>query len=300
GAGSRVSACGKYADLCRQRTARAATTTTIIGTTTVNANDGRPKAVMAYWGMGSWGSVKVEQDTHSVVNNRDQLANNKLTEPENHIRDTLGALRNGEGRGQQETNGQTSGVHPQDGRADVQEPRNDIPSEQGAIHGVKGEVPESGTSTVTEETGVSSTTQGNQGVSNTNQSGAPVATESQSQQSNAATMDNQESSDNTADNSTMATSTTNGTASTNDSSGNSVTAAPDSQETNSTTPASTENTVEAPTTTPSSVPIPDTEITTVASIAQKKANVDSSISPVWMRTAAPLLIVAVLLSVTVC
>ncbi|ORC92423.1 uncharacterized protein TM35_000031760 [Trypanosoma theileri] len=42
GAGSRVSACGKYADLCRQRTARA--TTTIATTTTTN---GQPKAVMA-------------------------------------------------------------------------------------------------------------------------------------------------------------------------------------------------------------------------------------------------------------
>ncbi|ORC82221.1 uncharacterized protein TM35_000961000, partial [Trypanosoma theileri] len=40
GAGSRVSACGKYADLCSQRTARTATTTT----TTTN---GQPKAVMA-------------------------------------------------------------------------------------------------------------------------------------------------------------------------------------------------------------------------------------------------------------
>ncbi|ORC83597.1 uncharacterized protein TM35_000641290, partial [Trypanosoma theileri] len=43
GAGSRVSACGKYADLCRQHTARRATTTTIA--TTVAA--GQPKAVMA-------------------------------------------------------------------------------------------------------------------------------------------------------------------------------------------------------------------------------------------------------------
>ncbi|ORC84002.1 uncharacterized protein TM35_000511030, partial [Trypanosoma theileri] len=41
-----VSACGKYADLCRQRTAR--TTTTTIVTPTVNA--GQPKAVMAILG----------------------------------------------------------------------------------------------------------------------------------------------------------------------------------------------------------------------------------------------------------
>ncbi|ORC83353.1 uncharacterized protein TM35_000741000, partial [Trypanosoma theileri] len=45
GAGSRVSACGKYADLCRQRTARTARTTTIATTT-----DGQLKAVMAFVG----------------------------------------------------------------------------------------------------------------------------------------------------------------------------------------------------------------------------------------------------------
>ncbi|ORC81852.1 uncharacterized protein TM35_001051090, partial [Trypanosoma theileri] len=296
--GSRVSACGKYADLCRQRTARTKTTTTI-GTSTTN---GQPKAVMAIWSMGSWGSVKVEQDTPSVVQERDQqLGKEKLAEPEAHTSDNQGALRNGDGRGQQEPNGPTSGVHPQDGRADGGESRNDIPSGRDAKHGVKGEVPESGTSTVTAETGASSTTQSNQGVSSTNQSGAPVATESQTQQSNAATMDNQESSDNTADNSTMATTTTNGTASTNDSSGNSVTAAPDSQENTSTTPVSTENTTtEAPTTTLPPGPVPNAGITTIASAVQtNKPIVDSSVSPVWMRTAAPLLIVAVLFSATV-
>ncbi|ORC83786.1 uncharacterized protein TM35_000571140 [Trypanosoma theileri] len=72
-----------------------------------------------------------------------------------------------------------------------------------------------------------------------------------------------------------------------------------SQETNTTTPPSTENTTtEAPTETPS--PVPNPEINTFASTVQKnKGNVDSSLSPVWMRTAAPLLIVAVLFSATV-
>ncbi|ORC84416.1 uncharacterized protein TM35_000451540, partial [Trypanosoma theileri] len=78
-----------------------------------------------------------------------------------------------------------------------------------------------------------------------------------------------------------------------------VTAAPNPPETNTTTLPSTENNVtEAPTTTPS--PVPNAEINTIASAVQKnKANVDSSVSPVWMHTAAPLLIVAVLFSVTV-
>ncbi|ORC84382.1 uncharacterized protein TM35_000451200 [Trypanosoma theileri] len=80
-----------------------------------------------------------------------------------------------------------------------------------------------------------------------------------------------------------------------------VTAVPNSPETNTTTPPSSENTGEAPTTTPSPVPVPNAGINTIASAVQNnKANVDSSsISPVWMRTAAPLLIVAVLVSATV-
>ncbi|ORC83820.1 uncharacterized protein TM35_000561180 [Trypanosoma theileri] len=74
----------------------------------------------------------------------------------------------------------------------------------------------------------------------------------------------------------------------------------DSHETNSTTLPNTDNTTtEAPTTTPSPVPVPNADINNIASTAQKKANVDSSISPVWMRTAAPLLIVAVLVFATV-
>ncbi|ORC84075.1 uncharacterized protein TM35_000501290 [Trypanosoma theileri] len=78
-----------------------------------------------------------------------------------------------------------------------------------------------------------------------------------------------------------------------------ATAVPDSQETNTTTLPSTDNTTtEAPTTTPS--PVPNAEINNIASTLQKnRPNVDSSISPVWMRTAAPLLIVAVLFSATV-
>ncbi|ORC83777.1 uncharacterized protein TM35_000571050 [Trypanosoma theileri] len=82
----------------------------------------------------------------------------------------------------------------------------------------------------------------------------------------------------------------------------STTAITGSKETNTTTPPSTENTTpEAPTTTPSPVAVPDTVISsnTIASAVQNKANADRSVSPVWMRTAAPLLIVAVLFSVTV-
>ncbi|ORC84398.1 uncharacterized protein TM35_000451360 [Trypanosoma theileri] len=77
-----------------------------------------------------------------------------------------------------------------------------------------------------------------------------------------------------------------------------VATVPNSPETNSTTLPSPESTVsEESTTTPS--PVPNAEISTIASTVQTKANVDSSVGPVWMRTAAPLLIMAVLFSVTV-
>ncbi|ORC80951.1 uncharacterized protein TM35_001371020 [Trypanosoma theileri] len=60
-----------------------------------------------------------------------------------------------------------------------------------------------------------------------------------------------------------------------------------------TTPSSPENTTtEAPSTTPT--PSTDAEISTIAPTEQNSANADSSFSPVWIRTAAPLLIVAAL------
>ncbi|ORC80899.1 uncharacterized protein TM35_001391010 [Trypanosoma theileri] len=117
------------------------------------------------------------------------------------------------------------------------------------------------------------------------------------------TEDNQGASGNTADNTTTNNSTpadsnlTTQTPAIVDS-----TATPDTQENTSTTlPTSPENTTtEAPTTTPSPVPPHNSEITTIASTVQKnKPIVDSSVSPVWMRTAAPMLIVAVLFSFTV-
>ncbi|ORC83944.1 uncharacterized protein TM35_000531280, partial [Trypanosoma theileri] len=59
-------------------------------------------------------------------------------------------------------------------------------------------------------------------------------------------------------------------------------------------------TTEAPTTTPSPVTVPNPQINNnITSAVQNKANVDSSVSPVWMRTAAPLMIVVVLFSATV-
>ncbi|ORC84388.1 uncharacterized protein TM35_000451260 [Trypanosoma theileri] len=73
----------------------------------------------------------------------------------------------------------------------------------------------------------------------------------------------------------------------------------DSHEINPTTPPSPENTTtEAPTTTPSLVPKPEISNTIASAVKNNKGNVDSSLSPVWMHTAAPLLIVVVLFSAT--
>ncbi|ORC84386.1 uncharacterized protein TM35_000451240 [Trypanosoma theileri] len=122
---------------------------------------------------------------------------------------------------------------------------------------------------------------------------ASLSTENQVTEGNKSTIDN-----GTLGVSTDSPDSTNHSQASNSTAPNSTSGA-DSQETNPTTPASTDNTTtEAPTTTPS--PVPNSGITSIASAVQKnKGNVDSSISSVWMRTTAPLLIVAVLFSITV-
>ncbi|ORC76027.1 uncharacterized protein TM35_003191000, partial [Trypanosoma theileri] len=119
-------------------------------------------------------------------------------------------------------------------------------------------------------------------------------TQSQNNGTDPATQGNEEAPINTSDNTTPADPNPN--QQTPEAAG--ATAASDSEETTSITLPITENTTtDAPTTTPSPVPKPD--INTIASTVKNKANVDSSVSPVWIRTAAPLLIVAVLFSATV-
>ncbi|ORC81429.1 uncharacterized protein TM35_001161040 [Trypanosoma theileri] len=113
---------------------------------------------------------------------------------------------------------------------------------------------------------------------------------------NQPTQGNQESSNNTGDNTTPGDHNTSQQSPTDAG----VTTNTTSHENNTAGSAeSPDNTTsEAPTTTPS--PAPNTEInSTIASAVQKKANADSSVSPVWMRTAAPLLIMVVLFSATV-
>ncbi|ORC88743.1 uncharacterized protein TM35_000151740 [Trypanosoma theileri] len=125
-----------------------------------------------------------------------------------------------------------------------------------------------------------------------------TTTQSQNNGSDPATHGSAESLSNTSENSTPADSNLNQQSP--EAAG--ATAASNSQETNSTTPTNPDNTTtEAPTTTTSPVPVPNAEIssTIVSTVQNNKVNADSSLSPVWMHTAAPLLIVAVLFFFTV-
>ncbi|ORC83511.1 uncharacterized protein TM35_000671170 [Trypanosoma theileri] len=130
--------------------------------------------------------------------------------------------------------------------------------------------------------------------------GATLTAEEQSQpqQSNAAAQHNQQLSDKTGDKTTSSDYNT-----TEQSSAAAGTTGTESSQVNGNadiTTTTTNTTTDAPTTTPSSVPVPNAEISSIDPIVQKnKANADSSFSPVWMRTAAPILIVAVLFSATV-
>ncbi|ORC81282.1 uncharacterized protein TM35_001231020 [Trypanosoma theileri] len=112
------------------------------------------------------------------------------------------------------------------------------------------------------------------------------------------TQGNQGSSNNTGDNTTTGDSNTTQETSPAEASTTNATASQENGNADSTA-TNTNTTTEAPTTTPSPVPVTDPQISSIApTVLRNKASVDSSISPVWMRTAAPLLIVAVLFSVT--
>ncbi|ORC90643.1 uncharacterized protein TM35_000084410 [Trypanosoma theileri] len=276
GAGSRVSACGKYADLCSQRTARArgARTTTIATTTTVNA--GQPKAVMAEWSdfLSATSSIykECEKNPTSVV--RDVNCSERFVN-----------LAAKSVSGSSHEHKPNAGSHTEEGSTVVGSRPGDALEEPSGS-------PEAETNT---------------------QDARDKSTEqSQPQGSTPATENNKGASSSTADKSTPSDGNLNQQSpSTVD-----VTVTPDTQgtvtstpvttntdaetpNTPATTPPTTENTVEAPTTTPSPAVVIDPKISNIASTVQKKANVDSTVSPVWMRTAAPLLIVAVLFFFTV-
>ncbi|ORC84420.1 uncharacterized protein TM35_000451580, partial [Trypanosoma theileri] len=368
GAGSRVSACGKYADLCRQRTASVndytATTTRrrrTTTTTTTTAN-GQPKAVMAILnpiigindgdttglfeevGMfSSAGSGTVQRRSDETGN--EQLNSNVIPQTDNSLR-PVGSSSGAEGllSGNTGANGSSVGdvrapelaskvagagtpnsveTHPESHSVVTSTLTTSSPGDLGpkpskpqdvsptppASSNVNDDATSQQRSLPTASTvpsdgnsGNHSTAEASATTTNSNTTQVPTVTRTQIHNagSNAPTEDNQGAAINATDNSTPAHSN----ATQHSPSPVDVTAVPESQETNTTTLPSTDNTTtttttEAPTTTLSPVPVTDSQISSVASNMQKKANADSSVSSVWMRTAAPLLIVAVLFSVTV-
>ncbi|ORC83514.1 uncharacterized protein TM35_000671200, partial [Trypanosoma theileri] len=366
GAGSRVSACGKYADLCRQRTARAATTTQ---TTRTTVNAGQPKAVMAI--AGGEGNMSVESvfeeygdgfyakrktgggsEDHSggaqqqlvnrAENERDTVT--ELTQPtlaghsgeaqlkvggfgesgrdesevtlpttvahrpevsgmgvgDNHSQDLAGdSLGPGESAvhsstiDQQNNKGPTSDPAQDAGRntgslPDGSEAAGRTSSSQGATindsSSTENQVTEGSTSTTDNVSlGVSTDSPDSSNPSQASGTTAPNSISAADSQETTATNESTDTSGSGADMGEGAKTET-------------------EENTSTTQPSPEDNTTEAPTTTLSSSPVPNTEInSSIAPIVQKNANanVDSSVNPVWMRTAAPLMIVVVLFSATV-
>ncbi|ORC83974.1 uncharacterized protein TM35_000521180 [Trypanosoma theileri] len=299
GAGSRVSACGKYADLCRQRTTRTATTTTTIATTTITA--GQPKAVMAvHGGITEWDYFlrTAIYDKECPGKPKGEKSNGMDCGDWNEYKKSEGvAARPPDSRMAKPLEQKPSASHERAGELDQEQLES--PLEEGSPRATTLQItsadpdtehqpakskpavtqpnkPESGEaeagmnaeSTSRTERGTSSSTEGNQGKTSNPTDNSATSAGNPNQQVSPATVN--------------------------------ATAPSESQETNSTTPPSPENTItEAPTTTPSPVPVPNSDINTIASTVKNRPNVDSSLASVWMRTAAPLLIVAVFFSFTV-
>ncbi|ORC83919.1 uncharacterized protein TM35_000531030, partial [Trypanosoma theileri] len=338
GAGSRVSACGKYADLCRQRTARTARTTTIATTTTAIA--GQPKAVMAtHVGVGNWddflaigscdsgngdhnGNKKtlngvdcgkwkedgsLDKVNHNISNSsKAKDAENVVSLPpkpsvevseeqeapsaeEDRLRtNTLHPTSTGTGSGRQATESGPVVTHPSESASDKAQPGRNAERAPEASS-TSSEPPSSlrapeDSSTTSAASTNESTGNSLPGDNNTTQQPSYEGTTAPNSISGA---DSQQTTTNYVSTGDSASGADTG-----------VSGKTEIEETTSTTPPSIENTVsESPS--PSPVTVSNTVISTIASTVQNKGNVDSSsVSPVWMRTAAPLLIVAVLFSVT--
>ncbi|ORC81946.1 uncharacterized protein TM35_001021110, partial [Trypanosoma theileri] len=341
-----VSACGKYADLCRQRTARTTTRTAIIATTA-----GQPKTVLDVYAIPEERIAEQLQNaqllretctrnstdvfkgrncsewlkTHQQENEKHRgqsSAGQRLGEnavlrdgvQDGHINHPGGAampgitempnsLVNGEGQqrgGDTPEEEKAPGSPQQEVKSDghvrapeAAERNEEIPSTKSqeedfnaAIHGNQGTPSNTSVNTVT---GEDQPTQHSSPAVNV--TGVPASQE---------TISTNESTGASASGADMGVSEkteTEETNSTNETTGTSASGAdmgesakPETEETNSIIPPTTENTTtEAPTTTPSPVPSSNAEISSnIASTVQKNANVDSSVSPVWMRTAAPL------------
>ncbi|ORC84007.1 uncharacterized protein TM35_000511080 [Trypanosoma theileri] len=317
GAGSRVSACGKYADLCRQRTARAAATTTTATTTTA----GQPKAVMAHWSswdvsVAGWLKETGKDSTKGKPGDKKTEGTKQKNESESESHQLNEQL---EGRIPQEVKANLSreedGVIPEQQEQEVEVQHRQQPGEN--MHTLSQKEPNlveekelghlSASSEVQEDLPHPEGTKRSPTVSADSSSSPEAASEARTTLSTATAISTagevnsnhdqpQTQSENNTESGVIKGSNTPHDAPAE--AGDAATSG--SEGSDAITPASTENTTtEAPSTAPSPAPVSNAEISNIASNMQNKANVDSSVSPVWMRTAAPLLIVAMLFSVTV-
>ncbi|ORC80671.1 uncharacterized protein TM35_001501010 [Trypanosoma theileri] len=306
-AGSRVSACGKYADLCSQRNARAATTTT----TTTN---GQPKAVMAFLGSYDSALLQVEWDRNQEKKKQKEklemeTVSTSLQDPhqlqtETHqLEGTDGDLRN---QSDEQASELKKGMTEENALAPPQEMPDPLPlstvviEERPSDKAIEQTPTDAAALKRTQQNEPHAQTAGRTNTtadSSENHNSSQSSLQSQSENNGENSPRNDDNSSNHPPMEAAATTTQQQNEEYNSATGTTVTNT--LHGTNTTTPPSNENTTtEAPTTTPSPVPAPNTEISSIAPIVQQKTNVDSSVSPVWMRTAAPLLIVAVLFSVT--
>ncbi|ORC83648.1 uncharacterized protein TM35_000621220 [Trypanosoma theileri] len=289
GAGSRVSACGKYADLCRQRTARAATRTTT--RTAVTASEGKTKPYAGEDKAGShweWdGFPFLSEDDEKEKANWEKCNKSETREVPEVKCSIWKEFR-------KETSSQPITVNRREPHTQQQEQlvqnHELIPNQREGL--TNGDHPEQDNSVVVSP-GVSAERKEELTLVPAPEPSPTKAAEPQSTPEGTPESERTENPP-TGEHTTEEVDTNQTNPQT-----QSESAPTSSEETNTTTPPSSENTTtEAPTETPS--PVPNPEINTIASTVQKnKGNVDSSLSPVWVRTAAPLLIVAMLFSITV-
>ncbi|ORC83596.1 uncharacterized protein TM35_000641280 [Trypanosoma theileri] len=343
GAGSRVSACGKYADLCRQRTGRTATArTTTIPTTTTN---GQPKAVIVSLGFdfpsptlkdedfkederpdvgqsNTLGVVKGREAGRDHINTKsqgdgalhtqdDELVRTSLKEREDALARSSGVMpvpnRPLEGGGDNNTvtSNEVVNSHIQQ-QQHLQQPSLDVSGDAGR----------SDASTILEENNRSPGGISRDAAAHSASSPAAPGNAGSTLSPDAAQQKNAQQATPNAETTLLSTTETQSTEGIDSNQGtqraesesstegnygstsNHQPATTISQENgNLASPATTNTNIDTSTTSPA--PLSDPHLSSnITSTVLKKANVDSSINPVWMRTAAPLLIVAVMFSAT--
>ncbi|ORC84251.1 uncharacterized protein TM35_000471460, partial [Trypanosoma theileri] len=320
GAGSRVSACGKYADLCRQRTARvndyaATTTRTAIIATTVN---GQPKAVMALFNSKTaWGDYLWDLPSGSGTDSRQssggsengngqqggpgkQVTNQKLEggpgAPAGPGPESIGP---GDGEGAEEHaevnhSNTTDGVQLKTKGQTDDRTSDDLLKEGKHVVPIPSTANNSSFSHSERETSSSSTKITTPAQDVPAPSVTTTATVTSTQNAGEGAAEEESTAKGSEPSVTTPSANTNTVSS--ESHGQTRESEP-SDATEQSSSSSTNTVTEAANPTPS--PAPNAEINNIASTMQNnKANVDSSVSPVWMRTAAPLLIVVVLFSAT--